>query len=202
MQLICPHCQRVLEITGDPPAFCAYCGQSLSKQPLISTAQFDYEGATVPPAETPPPDEMQAPEAIGGYRLLRRIGQGGMGAVHEAKEIATGRRVAVKLISRQFGPSLQTIERFRQEGRLASRITHPRCVFVLAADEEAGQPYIVMELMTGSTLQELIDKSGPLAPEKAVTKILDVIDGRGRCGPRRWTSRATFTQWRPRSFSC
>jgi hypothetical protein len=177
MQLTCPHCSRILEITGEPPAFCAYCGQSLSKKTLLSTAAIDREAATLPPVDTPPPEVEKVPEIVGAYRLLRQIGSGGMGTVHEAEEIASGRRVAVKLISRRFDTSSHTVERFRQEGRLASLITHPRCVFVLAADEEKGQPYIVMELMTGQTLQELVEQKGPLSTEEAVTKILDVIDG-------------------------
>src|SRR5438552_1118271 len=54
---------------------------------------------------------------------------------------------------------------------------HPRCVFVYAADEDAGRPYIVMELMPGDTLHDLLEKRGPLPPAEAVAKILDVIDG-------------------------
>jgi hypothetical protein len=177
MQLTCPHCSRILEITGEPPSFCAYCGHSLSGKNVIATVTLDHEGATQPPTDTAPLDVERPPEVIGGYRLLRQIGSGGMGTVHEAEEIASGRRVAVKIISRQFGATSQMVERFRQEGRLASLITHPRCVFVLAADEEKGQPYIVMELMTGETLQELIDRKGPLPVEEAITKILDVIEG-------------------------
>src|SRR5262249_59338354 len=57
------------------------------------------------------------------------------------------------------------------------QIAHPNCVFVLAADEEAGRPYIVMELMPGTTLKDLVEQQGPLPPEQAVAKILDVIDG-------------------------
>jgi uncharacterized RDD family membrane protein YckC len=70
-----------------------------------------------------------------------------------------------------------SVERFRQEGRLASQVAHPRCVFVLSADTEAGRPYIVMELMPGETLKDLVDKHGPMPPEAAITRILDVIDG-------------------------
>ena len=58
-------------------------------------------------------------------------------------------RVAIKLIGRDYVSSAEAVERFRQEGRLASAVTHPRCVFVLAADEHEGRPYIVMELMPG-----------------------------------------------------
>jgi hypothetical protein len=67
--------------------------------------------------------------------------------------------------------------RFRREGRWASAINHPRSVFVLAADEEAGQPYIVMELMPGPTLKDLVEEHGPLEPAEAVANILDVIEG-------------------------
>ena len=56
-------------------------------------------------------------------------------------------------------------------------LVHPRCVFVLAVDEEAGRPYIVMELMPGDTLKHLVEQEGPLPPEQAVAKILDVIEG-------------------------
>ncbi len=117
------------------------------------------------------------PEVLGGYRLLRRLGGGAMGTVYEAEDTASGRRVALKLICADYAGSADAVQRFRQEGRLASAIAHPRCVFVLAADEEAGRPYIVMELMPGSTLEDLVADKGPLPPEKAVAAILDVIEG-------------------------
>jgi uncharacterized RDD family membrane protein YckC len=105
------------------------------------------------------------------------MGAGGMGAVYEAEETASGRRVALKLIMPEFAGTAEAVERFRQEGRIASMVAHPRCVFVLGVDEEAGQPYIVMELMPGSTLKDLVDQQGPLPPEQAIAKILDVIEG-------------------------
>jgi hypothetical protein len=114
---------------------------------------------------------------VGGYRLLRPLGAGGMGTVYEAEEASTGRRVALKLIRAEFADSPDAVERFRREGRLASTIVHPRCVFVQAADEEGGRPYIVMELMPGPTLQELVERGGPLPVPEAVSRVLDVVDG-------------------------
>jgi hypothetical protein len=127
---------------------------------------------------------------VGGYRLLRPLGAGGMGTVFEAEQLAPepaaacragslgrGRRVGLKLIRPEFVSSPEALERFRREGRLASTLSHPRCVFVLTADEDAGRPYIAMELMPGATLRDLVAESGPLPPLDAVTKILDVIDG-------------------------
>ncbi len=94
-------------------------------------------------------------------------------------------RVAVKLIRPEYANSTDAVERFRREGRLASTITHPRCVFVLAADEEMGRPYIIMELMPGRTLADVVHQEGPLSVSAAVTRILDVIEGlqeAHRCG--------------------
>jgi hypothetical protein len=177
MHLDCPRCHRNLEYQGDRPSFCSYCGASLSNQKAASTAAYDPEGPTLEPSQVSESKQWAPhPENIGGYRLLRTLGSGGMGRVYEAEEVASARKVAVKLLANELVSS-QAVERFRQEGRLASAISHPRCVFVLAADEEAGRPYIVMELMQGSTLRDLVEKHGPLPPEKAVEKTLDIIDG-------------------------
>lgn len=100
-----------------------------------------------------------------------------MGSVYEACTDDSGHRVAVKLLSPKLASSRVSVERFRQEGRVASQINHPRCVFVLRADADAGWPFIVMELMPGKTLKDLVDFSGPLSSVQAITRILDVIDG-------------------------
>jgi uncharacterized RDD family membrane protein YckC len=187
MQIDCPHCHAVLEYTNRPPAFCGYCGKALSTAgpevaappgPLPApTVDYDAEAATLPPPACAAGADGDDPETVGGYRLLRELGSGGMGRVYEAEEIASGRRVALKLVSAQYATSREAVERFRREGRLAGTVAHPRCVFVYATDEQAGRPYIVMELMTGRTLHDVVKEKGPLPVEEAVAKILDVIDG-------------------------
>jgi hypothetical protein len=173
MQLPCPHCQHVLEYLGERPHFCGYCGQRLPR-PEVTPLLHEAQTTTPHPAPARP---TAVPDVIGGYRLLRQMGEGGMGAVYEAEDVASGRRVAVKLIAPDAVASRDAIERFRQEGRLASAINHPRCVFVLAADEEGGWPYIVMELMPGLNLEDVVKRDGPLPPRLAIARILDVIDG-------------------------
>src|SRR5262249_48355158 len=128
---------------------------------------------TLPPSPGGGGDGNGAPETVGGYRLIRRLGGGGMGTVYEAEDLSSGRRAALKLVLPEYASSPEAVQRFRREGRLASAIAHPRCVFVLAADEEAGRPYIVMELMPGDTLDDLVREKGPLPPEQAVAQILD-----------------------------
>lgn len=172
MRFLCNHCQRAFDISGEPPSFCPYCGKSFF--PGEGSAEANLPSSGVWPLA---PDAMRTPETIGGYRLLRPLGSGGMGTVHEAEEIATGRHVAVKLLRPGAASSPEALKRFRQEGRLASQINHPNCVFVVAADEENGRPYIVMELMTGDTLKDLIEQQGPLPSEEAVAKVLDIIAG-------------------------
>jgi hypothetical protein len=178
VRLDCPRCGRVLEFSGERPSFCAYCGQALADTvPETATAGRFHEAATLPPDQAGAAAAEAAPQTVGGYRLVRLLGRGGMGEVYEAEDPATGRRVAVKLIAGEYAGSADTVQRFRQEGRLASALAHPRCVFVLAADEEAGRPYIVMELMPGTTLDDVVTRDGPLPPEQAVARTLDLIEG-------------------------
>ncbi|OWK45642.1 protein kinase domain-containing protein [Fimbriiglobus ruber] len=206
MALTCPRCLRKLSDSVDPvepPVFCMYCGQKLRATadcpalPPVMPDQAETIDAPEPiydvsvqVEQAPPPRAADGQVAavgsvIGGYRLGRVLGSGGMGAVYEAENETTGQRVAIKLLSSRLSANPTSVERFRQEGRVASQITHPRCVFVLRADADAGRPYIVMELMPGRTLKDLVDDRGPLPPGEAVARILDVIDGLAeahRCG--------------------
>src|SRR6516225_2297037 len=176
MYLECPHCAHRLEFTGDPPSFCAYCGKALAQTVALPSDSID-PSATRPFSGAATKGRPSPPSSLGGYRILKRLGGGGVGEVYEAEEAASGQHVALKVIAPECAASEIAIERFRQEGRLASLISHPRCVFVLAADEEAGRPYIVMELMSGTTLQEWVEQNGPMPVQDAVAKILDVIEG-------------------------
>ncbi len=185
----CPVCSTVLEYTVRPPRFCSQCGKPLPESlpdAGVATIAYIQQPATRPDTTPMPAAQPHlAPTSIGGYRLLRPLGSGGMGTVYEAEQEGTSRRVAVKIIRPEFADSAEAVERFRREGRLASTITHPRCVFVLAADEDQGQPYIVMELMPGRNLADLIEAEGPLPVEKAVRLTLDIIEGlqeAHRCG--------------------
>jgi hypothetical protein len=187
MYQLCPHCRERLEFSGPAPKFCSSCGQPLGPRPTTAVIDADADAPTLPPpeaiAETLAPDTPEEwlvgtePKSVGKYDLLRRLGGGGMGTVYEAVDKTTGLHVALKLIQPEYAGSAESVERFRQEGALASQLSHPRCVFVLEANEDRGRPYIVMELMTGATLHDLVRERGPLPEEEAIRKILDVIEG-------------------------
>jgi eukaryotic-like serine/threonine-protein kinase len=194
-RVTCGKCFRELDYGGARPLFCAYCGQALGT-PTPGNEPTDPEWSdpatiTEPPRAEGRGDETidfvprpatgrrgEVPEWVKGYRLIRQLGRGGMGTVYEAEDSRHGRKVALKIIAPGYVDSIGAVERFRQEGRLASSLSHPRCVFVLEADEDDdGRPFIAMELMTGDTLQDLVEKSGPLEIGDAVSKILDVVEG-------------------------
>ena len=192
-RVTCGKCSRELEYSGDDrPLFCAFCGQSLATPTPEETAAWSGPVRLLGPSSPPARGEetvdfvpkagaiagVEVPARVKGYRLIRQLGRGGMGTVYEAEDSRHGRKVALKIIAPGYVESSGAAERFRQEGRLASSLAHPRCVFVLEADEDDdGRPFIAMELMTGDTLQDLVEKGGPLAVGDAVAKILDVVEG-------------------------
>ena len=115
-------------------------------------------------------------EQFGPYRILRLLGRGGMGVVYEAEEQETGRRVALKVLGRQFD-SPEDRARFLREGRLAASINHPNSVYVFGTEEIDGTPTIAMELVSGGTLQERVKNRGPMPVPVAVDAILQIIAG-------------------------
>lgn len=175
MQVTCRHCQQPIEFSGTRPARCVHCGQPLADH---SDATLDYRpqpGSTATQQEGLVSEAH--PETVGDYRLLRPLGQGGMGVVWETEQLGTGRRVALKVLSPRLRPTPENVERFLREGKSAAAISHPRSTFVFQAGQQDGQPYIAMELMPGRTLKDELDESGPFTVERAVDCILDVIDG-------------------------
>ena len=99
---------------------------------------------------------------LGAYRIVRRIGTGGMGAVYEAEHRELNKRVAIKTPYSDAGLSPEGRARFVQEGRTVSRIRHPHVVDITDVGEIDDIAYMVMEYLEGETLAELIKREGPL----------------------------------------
>jgi len=116
------------------------------------------------------------PCEFGGYRLLGLLGRGGMGTVYEAQQIATSRRVALKMLGQQLdSPDMR--QRFLREGRLAASVNHPNSLYIFGSEEIEGLPVITMEIAGAGTLKDQLKKRGPLAVTEAVDAILDVVSG-------------------------
>ncbi len=96
------------------------------------------------------------------YRVLRKLAEGGMGAVYEAEALESGRRVAVKLLHAHLAKDEQIVERFRREALAASAIGDPRIVEVIELGESDDAVFIAMELLDGKDLGAVLREDGPL----------------------------------------
>ncbi|TWU42374.1 protein kinase domain-containing protein [Novipirellula artificiosorum] len=115
-------------------------------------------------------------DQFGGYQIIRRLGQGGMGTVYEAQQIDNGRRVALKVLKHSL-ESPEARRRFLREGRLAASVNHPNSVYVYGTEEIDNKPTIAMELAGGGTLQQRVQHEGALPFGEAVDISLQLIAG-------------------------
>ena len=105
-------------------------------------------------------------EWIGDYQVVRELARGGMGVVYVARSTKLGREVALKLLLAGQETSLG-FERFGIEARTAARLRHPNIVGIHEVGEEGGRPYLVMDLVAGTSLDEIVRAQGPLPQEQA-----------------------------------
>lgn len=111
----------------------------------------------------------------GRYRVLRRIGSGGMADVWLADDTHLQRQVALKVLHPQFVQDGEFVARFQREAEAAAGLQHPNVVAVFDRGEAEGTPYIAMQHLEGPTLKQLIDKG--LTPEESVRLIRQVLEG-------------------------
>jgi serine/threonine protein kinase len=101
------------------------------------------------------------------YRVVRRLGGGGMGTVYEVEHRLMKRRAALKVIKRSYLESAGAVERFRREVHAAARLLHPNIVTAFDAEQAGDTHFLVMEYVEGSTLGRLVRRGGPLAVAEA-----------------------------------
>lgn len=108
------------------------------------------------------------------YRLLAKIGQGGLAEVYRAQDVALGRVVAVKALRQEYVVDPTFLVRFLHEAQSAARLTHPNIVAVHDFGQDLGRPYIVMEYVPGRDLRTVLQEGGMLSVEQAVEVGLQV----------------------------
>src|SRR6185369_3242159 len=116
------------------------------------------------------------------YKLLERLGEGGMGSVFRAERLHIGDEVAVKLLHSDLVREQHALERFRREARTAAQIRHPNVVSIHDFSDgagAAGEAYIVMELVPGVSLGKLLRREGRMPAKRAVHLMLDICNGVG-----------------------
>jgi serine/threonine-protein kinase len=111
----------------------------------------------------------------GRYRIVRKLGSGGMADVYMAEDQQLGRRVALKVLHRRFAEDEQFVERFRREASSAAGLSHPNVVSIFDRGEWDGTYYISMELVEGRTLKDIVREKGAAPPEAAVDITLQIL---------------------------
>lgn len=149
---------------------------------------MSHDRPTLPlPAPTPPlarpspePEPLGEGSTAGGWQLVRALATGGHGNVYIAAHRTTGRRAALKVLSRAFAASQEMSSRFVREARILSRLRHPNVVEILELGVlPDGRPFVAMELLEGRSLLELVFARGRFSLAEAVELLAPVCDALG-----------------------
>ena len=128
-------------------------------------------------ASTQAGDAVQAGQRIGGYRIVKELGAGGMGKVYLARQLSLDRPCAVKTIQANWASNPRAIARFVREAYAAAQLTHHNVVQIYDLGQDKGTNFFSMELVGGGSLDEQLKNKGKLPPKLAATLMLQAARG-------------------------
>src|SRR6201987_6383298 len=190
-----PYCSFCGAELAPDVRFCSCCAKpvarskSASHRADVATIEIDYEATATSPLPPPPSSSSQRsaprsssfPEYMvsegrflpgrlieGRYRIIALLGKGGMGEVYRADDLTLGQAVALKFLPDTAASDQALLERFRNEVRIARRISHPNVCRVYDVGDVDGQTFFTMEYVDGEDLASLLRRIGRLPSDKAV----------------------------------
>ena len=169
----------------DSARFCASCGRPVSNTDDVATLDFATVTSPLPPkppssrssaSRNPSSAEFQLGEGrflpgrliAGRYRIIALLGKGGMGEVYRADDLTLGQAIALKFLPDEAARDEGLLERFRNEVRIARRVSHPNVCRVYDVGDVDGQTFFTMEYVDGEDLASLLRRIGRLPPDKAL----------------------------------
>jgi serine/threonine protein kinase len=163
--------------------FCSSCGRPASNTDELATLDFDPSTSPLPPRSKSSSSSRPSSSAeysisegrflpgrlvASRYRIIALLGKGGMGEVYRADDLTLGQAVAMKFLPDDAGRDEALLERFRNEVRMARRVSHPNVCRVYDVGEVEGQTFFTMEYVDGEDLASLLRRIGRLPPDKAL----------------------------------
>jgi hypothetical protein len=182
----CPACPQILEAlagsddllrvareVGSAPAPAEPALQraieGLQGQPVAGSSSADaFLAGELPPGFLQPSDRPGSLGRLGHYEILEVVGRGGMGIVFRARDDRLHRVVAIKVLAPQLAASALARQRFTREAQAAAAVSHDHVVTIHAVEEAQGLPYLVMQYVSGVSLQERLKRSGALTVKEVL----------------------------------
>jgi eukaryotic-like serine/threonine-protein kinase len=169
--IVCPSCQAVHE--DHDTRFCGRCGSDLVR---LSAARTGQTAAIADAPLERPNDRLIGATVDGRYRVIAKIGAGGMGAVYKVEHLAMGKLAAMKVLHSSLTQDKEVAQRFRREAEAVSKLSSPNTVQVFDFGESGGSMYLVMELVKGEDLGAILRRDGPMPFARLAPMMIQVCD--------------------------
>ncbi|QEL13233.1 protein kinase domain-containing protein [Limnoglobus roseus] len=137
----------------------------------------NFEASEAPPPKRKPIASDAIPDRLGGYEVVKVLGQGGMGAVLLGRQVSLGRKVALKIMHPKLSNDAKFVARFTREAYAAAQMTHHNVIQIYDIGEDHGTHFFSMEFVPGQSLMDLVKEKGKLDPEAAVGYTLQAARG-------------------------